>query len=357
MVKDTIIQIVDHLKKYSEQKIGDKTISVSCQVTVFILLTFCTVISSQQYFGKPIECMHDEGTTIPEKVMNSFCFMRYTFSRVPEVFTGEIIHSQEENSREHSYYPWVPLIIFLQGLSFMTPQIIWSLNGIPSLEWSLMESKTSMKQNFMPIITRYLSKRLNYFDGVMMIYLLSEVVFVANIVGNFILTDTILGGSFLDYGYKAWLKGEVYRDTIFPKMTKCKFYMFGPSGTLENKDILCLMTLNLINEKMYLMLWYWFLFMFLLAIFILLRRAFFLFIFAMRHFCPICMKASLARNISPNGFSILTKKLTFSDWLLMERIKSNMDENLYTKLLENIAVEISEPNDLILTGVTYSELE
>lgn len=45
----------------------------------------------------------------------------------------------------------------------------------------------------------------------------------------------------------------------FPKLTKCLFYKYGPSGTIESRDAMCVMTLNIVNEKMFILLWVWFL--------------------------------------------------------------------------------------------------
>ena len=47
-------------------------------------------------------------------------------------------------------------------------------------------------------------------------------------------------------------------DLVFPKATKCTFHKFGPSGTVETFDALCVLPLNIINEKIYVLLWFWF---------------------------------------------------------------------------------------------------
>ena len=44
-------------------------------------------------------------------------------------------------------------------------------------------------------------------------------------------------------------------------MTKCTFHKFGASGTVETKDGLCILPLNIINEKIYVFLWLWFIFL------------------------------------------------------------------------------------------------
>lgn len=41
-------------------------------------------------------------------------------------------------------------------------------------------------------------------------------------------------------------------------MTKCDFHKFGPSGTIKNIDALCVLGMNIINEKIYIFFWFWF---------------------------------------------------------------------------------------------------
>ena len=44
---------------------------------------------------------------------------------------------------------------------------------------------------------------------------------------------------------------------IFPRMTKCTFHKFGPSGEVEKHDALCILPLNIVNEKIYIFIWFW----------------------------------------------------------------------------------------------------
>ena len=36
---------------------------------------------------------------------------------------------------------------------------------------------------------------------------------------------------------------------VFPRMTKCTFHKFGTSGNIEKHDALCILPLNIVNEK------------------------------------------------------------------------------------------------------------
>lgn len=48
---------------------------------------------------------------------------------------------------------------------------------------------------------------------------------------------------------------------VFPRVTKCTFHKFGSSGSIQNYDALCILASNIINEKIYIFLWFWFIFL------------------------------------------------------------------------------------------------
>jgi hypothetical protein len=40
-------------------------------------------------------------------------------------------------------------------------------------------------------------------------------------------------------------------------MSKCIFRQYGPSGSIEKSDVLCILPINVINEKIYIIIWFW----------------------------------------------------------------------------------------------------
>jgi len=44
---------------------------------------------------------------------------------------------------------------------------------------------------------------------------------------------------------------------LFPKVTKCTIHTFGPAGSVQTHDALCVLPLNVVNEKIFVILWFW----------------------------------------------------------------------------------------------------
>ena len=42
---------------------------------------------------------------------------------------------------------------------------------------------------------------------------------------------------------------SVFQDILFPKMSKCNMHIYGPSGTLQNFDAMCVLPLNILHDK------------------------------------------------------------------------------------------------------------
>ena len=90
------------------------------------------------------------------------------------------------------------------------------------------------------------------------------------------LTHLFLGKQFLSLGLdfiKDDFTGMMYTlDVVFPKVTKCHFHKYGASGSIQKHDALCVMALNVINEKIFTFLWFWYFVLIFVSIAALLWR-------------------------------------------------------------------------------------
>ena len=113
------------------------------------------------------------------------------------------------------------------------------------------------------------------------------------VVFVWITTDWFLNRQFSSYGsdFHTFAHGLIIDGTdepnnpmesVFPKVTKCTFYTFGFSGTQQKLDGLCVLMLNIINEKVYFFLWFWYLIAGIIAVAMIIRRI-------LMFFYPNCM--------------------------------------------------------------------
>ena len=99
------------------------------------------------------------------------------------------------------------------------------------------------------------------------------------ISGQMVLLDRFFDGTFFTYGIEVMSFADRDQEDridpmiyVFPRMTKCTFHKFGTSGNIEKHDALCILPLNIVNEKIYIFIWFWLLFLGLLSFLVLVYR-------------------------------------------------------------------------------------
>jgi hypothetical protein len=128
---------------------------------------------------------------------------------------------------------------------------------------------------------------------------------------------------------------------IFPKSTTCLFHQFGPSGTITKFDSICILTINIINDKIYFCMYFWFLTLALITFVQLIIRAITILI-------PR-KKETLLKNqahVSYQVASIISNKLKYDDWFILYLLGKNMEPSFYKVFIEELAKEIKKKKNL-----------
>ena len=92
-------------------------------ISSVILLTFSVIITTRQYVGNPIDCIHTKD--VPDDVFDLYCWIHstYTIPRALSLHVGnEIAHpgiltsnvSEQDEKRYVTYYQWVGFCLFFQ---------------------------------------------------------------------------------------------------------------------------------------------------------------------------------------------------------------------------------------------------
>ncbi|GFY65713.1 innexin inx2 [Trichonephila inaurata madagascariensis] len=325
--------------------------------TVLILLCCSILLTCRQHFGEPINCLQRDVSRI--KVLENFCWIHATFI-LPHAWNSTVgvqvphpgidRHIPGQNKVYHGYYQWVALVLVLQAIFFYLPRYIWKTwekGVIKSLALNLhdpllpgAESSKSCK-----LLVHSLHIHWGHFESYFKKYIFCELLSLINVLGQMWLLDTFLGGVFTNFGIKVvqWSEwDQEYRSDplvkAFPRMTKCQFFDFGSSGDIQRVDALCLLPLNILNEKIFVFLWFWMVLLCCLTSIILFCRLLLIAIPYVRCFALV-MKAP---QVSKGALFKLIEPGRVSDWFVLYLLSKNIDPRHFKTVIGKLAVAMDQ---------------
>ncbi|CAL4082056.1 unnamed protein product, partial [Meganyctiphanes norvegica] len=254
--------------------------------------------------------------------------------------------SDNDERRYHAYYQWVPFVLFIQGMMFYVPHWIWRTveNGkmdslVAGLAVPVMRRED--RQEKISRLAEYLYASVHNHNFYAFKYFICELMTIAMALFNMWFMDKFLGGMFYDYGFKVIEFTEIEQVDrtdpmieLFPRITKCDFNMFGPSGTIEKHDILCVLAINVLNEKIYVFLWFWLL--------ILATLSSLGFIYRLLICCiPYISIEFLSRRSLGKMSAVLTRQLQVGDRFILYVLRNNLELFCFTSLLEELTARLS----------------
>ena len=132
---------------------------------------------------------------------------------------------------------------------------------------------------------------------------------------------------------------------VFPRMTKCTFRKYGPSSNIEVMDVLCILPLNIVNEKLYVFLWFWFLG---LAGLTLINNAFRIVLMISPRMRAYFLHVRL-RFVSRDAINVIIRQSRIGDWFLLYMVGQNMDASIFSEVMCDLARRLGHK------GKDYSE--
>jgi len=129
---------------------------------------------------------------------------------------------------------------------------------------------------------------------------------------------------------------------IFPRVTKCTFNKFGPSGSVQRRDAMCVLPVNIINEKIYVFLWFWLTGLVIITALSLLYSSFLLCAPSVRNMMLRSRAAHQVRVI--NALDDVVAKLELGDWKLLHILGINMEPLVFGELMVELAEQMKDSN-------------
>jgi len=251
----------------------------------FNIFMLCSILNGwTSYFGKPITCDGSTGEALME--INCWLHGSYNLGQVYNETKNCFRENEEPNWSTWNkgevttlYYQWVVFALVLSAILLRVPAWIWSMlegglmanfyNSNKSLdilrvkEDDLIHLVEKEAKVFKRLKGRWTTK--TYYLKFFACQCLALLVLYLTFRG----TDQFLNGKFDRYGYNIY---EYYNHNeterlrlnlaepmcnAFPTKVSCVFVNFGTAGGVQPKNELCILSQNIINEKIYLVLWVW----------------------------------------------------------------------------------------------------
>jgi len=325
------------------------------KATFIILVVASLLVTSRQYIGDPIDCIVEE---IPNNVMDTYCWIHSTFSipsRVAGIdgydraHAGVAPHSDleigEDGTREevryHKYYQWVCFTLFFQAILFYIPRYLWKTWEGGRVKMLVQDMNVPIvskenKDDRIKILVDYFSSNRNNHTFYAFKFFFCEVLNFINVLGQIYFMDFFLGGEFTTYGTDVLAMTELSPEEredpmarVFPKMTKCTFHKFGPSGTVEKFDGLCVLPLNIINEKIYVFLWFWFI---ILTVVTGMQVIYRFIVLASSRLREILLKSRSRLSMMYKVESVCRRQ-GLGDWFLLYQLGKNIDPLIFKEFI------------------------
>lgn len=351
---------IEKILKLEKTCIDSEVFRLHYKVTVIIFISLSLLVTGKEYFGDPIDCI--QGDQAGGEFIDTYCWIHSTFtlpSALGKSVGDDVPHpgidkyTPGEKRVYHKYYQWVCFALFLQGILFYVPRYIWkSWEGgrIRSLIQSLNNPVlgSDEKKSQVALLNKYLILSLRENDVYFWKFFFCEFLNFANVVSQICFIDIFLGGSFTTYGWDVLKHSEMEQEErvdpmikVFPRMTKCTFHFFGSSGDLQRHDALCILPLNIINEKIYVFVWFWLVLLALITSISIFTRILLLLSPQIR----LIYLRSQARFVDRYHLNYVVKHISSSDWFLLMQIRKNIDAVHFRDLMTEFSRSLKNSTD------------
>ena len=172
-------------------------------------------------------------------------------------------------------------------------------------------------------------------------FLFCQILNIVILIANFYITSDFLDTNFSSYGTDVLeylnddTKGALNpMCKVFPTAVSCNFPSgVGTGGGLEVESHLCILSQNVINEKVYLGLWFWFVF---LATIGSIQMLYELIIIGV----PVIRLKLTLLNMGSTGSDVITRffnSCDFADWFFLNQIGKNTEMKFYREFIKALA--------------------
>merc|ERR1712008_446333 len=251
------------------------------------------------------------------------------------------------------YYQWVIFMLVINALLFKIPHLLWKTyeGGLMKEFFSGRGLKAKLEANDanldnLIIDFGYYKKMKGQHNAYYYVFQSCQLLNIAMLVLNWWATDAFLGGNFHRYGsdvvgyytqsdYNLQTSGDPFDPmcNAFPTKVSCNIKTGSASGVGKETNAFCILAQNIINEKIYLFLWFWFVLMFVVSA---LQFIFEIAMVAIPSFRSFVIARQTGAFIS-RGMKNYIERDCNHDWFILHQIGKNTNRDLFYRFLEKLS--------------------
>jgi hypothetical protein len=369
-----MFEVIDKFTKYftwDKTDVDNWNFKLYSKVSVALCMLAAATCICTEYFGKSIDCFQEQDN----KYATQYCWLHgtYQFASTQKDFveqlakkTGQKCVTDDYYSKNEvpqtAYYQWVIFMLFGHGCLFMLPDWIWKF-----IEGGLIENfgpfkepvngdGDKLRKNADKFINLSQNQNRLYFIG----FVTCELMNLGVAVLNVIVIDVFLNGKFLWYGYDViqYLIRDKYDEfgdydgssetvnpmcAAFPTLVNCEYFLGGVGvSRLDTRSAVCILSQNIVNEKIYLILWFWHIFLIGSSTFMLGYRFITTLIPHFRQY-ELFFRARKGRS---KVIEEVSKRIALSQWFILCQIgRNHSDSRMFNDLLKKIESQHTENNN------------
>ncbi|XP_059178575.1 innexin unc-9-like isoform X2 [Physella acuta] len=326
MKMESLVSSLPNLRIREKIRDDDTVDQLHHYVTVYMFASFAIIIGLKEYMGAPLDCwVTSQNWKHFQDHVNTYCWThklyRYpdkdNMSKVP--YDLDPLHGGPLNATlvkesndlgEINFYRWITVIFLVQAFMFKFPNVIWNecneysgtqiekmVTMISDSSFDTTEKKntvfasvaefleTWLKINRKPFwfmksrVGRQTKKILQHWmlcmgantgNYLSTMYLVVKALFLFNVIFQFLMLTAFLDFNYWHYGIRAlqiYYKTQERKDiTHFPRVALCHFQARGQGTWIQ-----CLLTINMLLEKLFVVEWFWLFVLLALTIYSLIK--------------------------------------------------------------------------------------
>lgn len=378
---DPFAKVKTHLKSKSDTIFTDNWIFLLHRKwsLVISLIALIIIFSYPAMIEQPIVCHGPSVDEVPKDFLDEWCWLAGTYNVPahidkpigksvvasgvgPDLFNAHGNGTTTERLY-HNQYIFYPIMFLLQLSTFLASKHLWKhLEGgrlrhlLNELTCYIIDDETYKKR--IDLVSDYISSSpstLTFHNTYAYRYIFCELLNALNIILQFWAIDRMLHRHFLGYGWDAiaYLREPFGAKTvmdpftkIFPKLAICHFIKVGPSGNAVPLEALCVLPLNNLADKIFLIWWFWLVILGFITTAGLMYRGVVMFSSCARY--KVLRLKTYGTGCCTLDLKYFVDHASYGDWFVVSLMQKNMDGWIYSQLVQEIVVKMKEGKRKIL---------